>query len=1126
VDDLQVRVNGASDAYRLSEIDGRRAVEAPVDAGGDVTVSWQPATMGGAGEALVQCDTSIGVTIDDAGLHAKHRFKLQTRQGSVREMEFTLPTNVSVRRISGEDVAGWEQPAAEGDTRRLKLFLRRDITDATTVEVDLFAALPPIAPGESTQFSVPQLVPQKVTRENGDVSLFAAPELSLTIGETQSLRQVNLAAEGMDGSLAQPGATPRFAFRFVARPFTLTGAAVRRATETRVVSQHGAEILLRKTLLASRFQFDLREAPRASLSFILPAGYLTLDVQADYLSDWYITEDVGEEILTVEFDQPRTGQVQVLLEGSVPHEPDAASVEIIVPEPFDADRSESQLGVWINPAYTASIGGTDDWRPLDPAQLSDTIRSLRTRPPQFAFRASQPFAGVVEATLTRAAAELSGDLVLLTAVSDAAIDYGLTFRWRIDRAATDTFVVAVPEWLGNQLEFQGEGIRQTESAPLPDGRIAWTITLHQPVQEEYLLSAAATLPLPEDDVVRTPDVRFLQPGQPQGGTQELAVQRRYLVLVNLSGVHQLSPVDPDAIVPAQREQLPLTLQDELLNQALEIASLPVGGNLPEWNLALTAAGQAAGATVLLADLHTVLEQDGTWRTQADYRVRNRGRQFLAVQPPAQSRLLSAMVRGHASQAIRHNLDGKPVLLIPLPATSLADLSFDVRLVLAGGLTGGLPRRAAVQSTEVVMPAPQVVSPAQSEEFGLPVLQTLWRVSLPEEVIAEPVEDGTNLTQREEEAVKEAYGKTIFSEIKEQLSLSQKKEGLRRSQSELHLYNLNVTLEGLSKLEVDSDALAAEREDLIEKAQDQIRELEQQQAQEPAAEDTSSLARNAEGRRYILGNTVQILEDNRKAPTPAAPDQDGSANGTLNFSLSGLAAAKETAKAQSAAERKSRVEVREQLDRQKFSAFADQAASPQAQGQPAGGQQAGGAGMGGGGSMFGADWRRGEPADRFSREDMRGWNINFADDFAQLGQAVRIPGADAPAAAPDADAEYTVGGLSLEMTLPRTGRQLTFTKNSGDPRLTLAVRPADSYVIGVGILWGFVWIAVGAWIVWAFRRSEPGVSRARSIFGGMAAVGLLGAALLAGEARFVALGVFLAGAAGLISLLAMRPRSGA
>ncbi|MCA9053383.1 MAG: hypothetical protein KDA75_06075, partial [Planctomycetaceae bacterium] len=1118
-DSTEVRLNGDTDAYRIREADGQRTLETFVDVGGDLTVAWRPQAARGAGDGTVQVESTIGATVDDSGLTVRHRFRYVVSQGALSDVSYKVPAGVSIKRISGADVAGWEQ-ADEADGRILKVFLRRDVDDSTALDLDLFrqASLGDAA----TTLNVPTLEPTGVTREQGDLALFAEPQLGVQAGAPQGLRQVNVANFTMDAALTQPGATARFAYRFSGRPFDLPVTLTRRQPETRVTSEHGVQVLLRKLHLASRFQFDLREAPRANLSFQLPADYLALDVQGDYLVDWSVLDVAGGRVLTVELDQPRTGRLQVLLEATLPRDPTAATANVTLPQPLAINRQDSQLGVWIDDAFTATVGDAGDWRSLEPQQLAEVIRQLQPSLPQFGFRSTQSEPGPLSVALRRAEAQLSAEAVILAAASDASLDYGLTIRWRIDQAAADQFVVTTPGWLGDQIDFDGTSIRQIESFPRADGSRAWRITLHEPVRGEYLLSAIATLPLPTDDAVKTPDVRFLRPDQPIEEATELALQRRFLVLVNLSSVHRVDAVDLDVIVVADREQLPLTLPDTLLNQAVEIASLPVGRALPEWKLVSTASNQAAAATVLLADLRTVLSHDGSWRTQANYRVRNRGRQFLAIVPPTDSRLLSVLVAGRPSQATRQEQDGTSLLLVPLPATSAIDLSFDVRIVLAGRLPSTLPSGFALTGTEMDLPAPQLATTKQSPDFGVPVLQTLWRVDVPADLRASLVESAgrSNLTPGGRDTAVEVYNKSILDELKTQLSLSLPMSKARFSQGANQLRNLDIALNDVQAQTFRFKGKdAQEREDLIARAERQLEELQQQAAEQPSVDLNGTLDINSFGRKYILDNNRDIIVGNGGGGEGFFVQGDSALQfnfGTNAAIVTEKAEAKPDVADKKSIAGKSRAAVKEQLGDQELSYFNSpqsslpqmQQAAPQVEWSMPNSSATSG--------LQSHTIRNVVPTD----EQQWRLNINTLDDEIVLGAVIgQMPNRmdwDADEASlydDESRGEWSeAGGLSLPMDLPHGGEELTFTKVGGDPQLTLAIRPRDTETRLLGLLSGLgILIAGGALVLWITR----GGFDSDRLAWGLLLIGLLAAALFPAPARMIGLLVFIAGAGWLL-----------
>ena len=169
---------------------------------------------------------------------------------------------------------------------------------------------------------------------------------------------------------------------------------------------------------------------------------------SDFINDWYDSPgEGGQRTLTVEFDQPRLGHVEILIHGVVPRKNETPAIDLLAPQTIGVAKLNSSLAVWLGDIYSATIRSSEGWKTAPPEQLSHDLQHLRATPMQFAFRANAPAGKPVVVDLTRQVAQLSADLVTLVAVADDSIDYGLTFRWKISRAAADTFQFTTPVWL-------------------------------------------------------------------------------------------------------------------------------------------------------------------------------------------------------------------------------------------------------------------------------------------------------------------------------------------------------------------------------------------------------------------------------------------------------------------------------------------------------------------------------------------------------------------------------------------------------------------------------------------------------------------------------------------------------
>ncbi|CAK9009496.1 Uncharacterized protein SCF082_LOCUS10308, partial [Durusdinium trenchii] len=484
----------------------------------------------------------------------------------------------------------------------------------------------------------------------------------------------------------------------------------------------------------------------AADQFQLPRDFVLIDVTSAELADWYRTdaEEGDTSYLTVEFHRPMTGRVGVLLEGHFLRDPASDQAALAVPAALDVTRTNVTLGVWVDDSFEAALEDDGGWRSIPVDRLPQTQRQLRSDAPKFAFETTATMPQPLAFRLRQLEPEIDVDMVSLIAVTDATVDYGFTIRWRIDRARTDTLSFRTPEWLGSQIEFTSPGIRQVLSEEPDAGEIAWTLQLTTPVRGDFLASAVVTLPPRVDQQVLAPRFTFERTSD-AGQSTPIAIQRQFAILVNLSSDH-IVPVNPDTIQTVTRDDIPLKLHDDLVQQAMQLVVVREDA-APTWQVQRAQQTQVASASVLSANLVTVLEIDGSWRTQATYGIRNRGHQFLALELPEGSRILSVVVRHQPTRAVHTELDGRQVELIALPQTSAADLSFDVRVILAGQQDRSLTAPLRWTGQELTLPAPHILTPKESAAHGLSTAQTTWSVYVPDSVTAIPLRDvqQTNLT---------------------------------------------------------------------------------------------------------------------------------------------------------------------------------------------------------------------------------------------------------------------------------------------------------------------------------------------------------------------------------------------
>jgi hypothetical protein len=780
---LDVRVNGSTRAYRRATTDAGPTIEIPVGNGNPLTIAWRPPEQQGMVAAIVHVDSSTAVLIDDVGISESTCVGIKVPQGAVSDLSFDLPGELRVRQIAGPHLAGWELNEQDGN-RQLRVFFNPAITSATSLDLQLFLDQ---KQGEAEQaIDIPVIAARDVTRDTGLIAVLAAETFQVRSGQVAGLSQIDANQKlPLPGVESSSPATVRLAWRFASRPFGLQVIAGRRQQQSVATIQHAIQVSRRKIHMASLMRASLKGVPRPGLTFELPEELLVLSADATSISDWYVSESDGTNprTLTIEFTEPLLGNVEVVLEAQITKFPNDLVVEVAPPFPLEISKPTSYAGVWFDDAYAASPVDTNDWNPIDPQRMPAELHKRNPKPLQYAFRSTAEQAEVIGFDVGRAKSRLVADAVVMTSVADAFLDYSLALNWQISDAAVDQFTFTTPLWLKDRLSFTGGSIREVTSDV--DGEtVRWTLHLQDAVKNRYFVLATATIP-PATKKIETPAIGFLSPifdeyGDPEGFSL-METQRQYVLLINQSQM-QLSSRHESSNEPVSASDIPINVGQSLLDQAAELLRIRDAATLPSWTVRRLEQQAGAPASVNVADLTLSIAADGTWRGQAVYTVRNRRRQFLGVRLPNESRLLSLFVKDQPSRPVITKLKDQAIHLIPLPKASDSDVSFQVKLVYSGQFESELPSGFTFRTSELDMPAPKVVTPNESAEFGIPVARTLWRVHLPKGVDYSVLDasDRTNVGRANDAESSEAYVNSQLSDLSEMLTIVSGKGYTRKS----------------------------------------------------------------------------------------------------------------------------------------------------------------------------------------------------------------------------------------------------------------------------------------------------------------------------------------------------------
>ncbi|WP_298867828.1 hypothetical protein [uncultured Gimesia sp.] len=755
----QISVTGTRASYRKKMVAGKAVLELPIDQGGDIQIAWRPAEARGAIQGVVQCKSTLAMILQDAGMKLQSEHKYRIRQGEMNQADLKISEALRIQSVSGPDVGGWEI-VGSGEARRIKIFLRRDVKDTTQVNV---VAFQPLSVGkQSRSVNLPEIVPENITNETGTVGIYLEPQFQVRPEEITGAIQIDLRKFQNPGTstpllkIAGQTLSPQWAYRFSRRPLSLQFLVTRRQAEKQAIAEHAVLVSQRKMSLSSRVRYQLKGIPESTFVVELPETYLVLNVNAAGLDDWYVIEQNADDmrVLVFEFKELKTNQVEVVFDGVIPREGNQREAEVMMPTPLGVSSVRSDLAIWCDESLVARAPELKDWRAISADDLSAELKGQQSRLPQFAFRSSAELPEWVKLDISPAQPVITANSLVMTTVGNVSVSHTVGIRWSIQGAATDKFSFTTPAWLGEHLDFRGESIRQVDKRVIGGTIVQWTVSLQDSVEGSYFITAESTLSPPTSGQIEIPQVRVMDTsGKVDPQTTELEIQQHFLMLVNHSWA-RLSLMNPESIASIDRQEMPLKINDSLANQAMELARIIQNGKPPTYQIQQFQADQGAAAAVNLSELTTVLANDGSWKTHADYRLRNRSRQFLAVRLPENTQVLSAFVKDVPTAPVVLKDDAKlknkneVIYLIALPKGSAADLSFSVNLILAGRLTSPLPKGAFRWSAEAIdLQPPQIVIPAEDADYGIPVAQTKWTVYVPDEYSATALLDDprTNMT---------------------------------------------------------------------------------------------------------------------------------------------------------------------------------------------------------------------------------------------------------------------------------------------------------------------------------------------------------------------------------------------
>jgi hypothetical protein len=457
------------------------------------------------------------------------------------------------------------------------------------------------------------------------------------------------------------------------------------------------------------FTFDVTRVGIFNARIPVPEGVTVTDVTRDFVEDWRVLPD---RTLYLEFKGSRMGAFSVQVTSTREVGLGEAPLDLALPvlAPAGARRSEGLLGVRRDEGLKVETKEAEGCEPMDAAEFgggASMAYRFRTADRRVVLSVSRREPEVAARILTELRAEQNR----------VAVKTRLT--WTIRYAGVDSFSFLLPAALKDKVRVTGNNIREKPIAEAEEGLVRQRVVLQGKVLGEYPVEIEYDLPyegLKAGDKVAVP--------VPVLAVEGVVREEGFYAVWRDPALEILA--DSDRVEPIDPRELPAGTDGAAAFLAFKYLARPH---------ALTLKVEKHDFLPVLAavahhmHLTTVLNEEGTARTEMILALTNNGMQFLSVALPAGARPETLEVWAPEEAGRR---------LVPRKETPQAGAGGAILVRMPAGL--GPDRRFFVKliwsrqdKPKGVMFHPFAADAPVIEGGAVPVLGTTWFVYPPPEV---------------------------------------------------------------------------------------------------------------------------------------------------------------------------------------------------------------------------------------------------------------------------------------------------------------------------------------------------------------------------------------------------------
>ena len=500
--------------------DKQTVVKASLGATEHFEVRWNPRA---GSKPIMDLLTSVTnhtyLRIEPGLIQSTASLTYEVLRGELTEVMVHVPLDSRIIDVvsSAGRIRDWKADAVGETHQNIRIELLTPVTDRFQFEIqterspngDTFQLV-----GKSEDGKLQGIHADGVVRESGQITVTSDSALTTVVKSQPGMKRIDAGSSGKKGAAD----ANRQAWEFSGT----TGSLIvqTKPVEPRLLVDQGTRIVFDddELNLTTRLTYTVERAGVFQLHLSYPET-LTIDtVRADGMSEFNVDKDAGR--LTLSLTQKRLGKIDVDITAHQTFDAAAEGVETEVPSitPLDVERENGRVAVFA-PPFLDVVTIDEKLSGLFPAVSSEIAVGGALRVSSWKYT-QRPFTLVVRTTPRPA--QLATSIATTVRVEPDVVKISSLLRFDVRNAGIDTYRVAVPEAIANDVRFRSldssHTIQQRDKATeAEDGWITWTLILQDEVVGAVQMAADWEVSLKEleddgqEQSLKLEPVRILTP---------------------------------------------------------------------------------------------------------------------------------------------------------------------------------------------------------------------------------------------------------------------------------------------------------------------------------------------------------------------------------------------------------------------------------------------------------------------------------------------------------------------------------------------------------------------------------------------------------------------------------------